>query len=179
MNNPTEDAISQAFQEAKSMGPLTTVLTHAGAEVQSFWIRGYIHEMQNALFAHMTVYSGPTESHVGTVAVQGGNPGRWDLESSWYALQSITQELADKTVEMFAPIPVLHMPMAARLCVQIMVDFRHISNQMPLGKEGATTNHDAAKFATLLTEHIKAVVLILQSPEPQKVFKQWQSRKFL
>lgn len=141
------------------------------------WLRTYVVEAKQAIDGHMELYAkGSVEGFTGT----GGNPGRWDKESSYGALQRIEDDLTRYTLDLISPIPFLSIPLHMRLCVRVMRDYLMLSTEMPLVREGSTTNHDAAQYVRLLTKTISTVATLL-SPiggDPLKVFAEWQKNRF-
>jgi len=153
--------------------PLKVRASQITSETQRFWILNYLSEANNALAAHMEVYQ------KGTVeGVEGGNPGRWSIDSAWGALQMITEQLAEQTVGLFQPLPTLQIPTRFKLIVRLIGDFHAISKLYPLVREGYSTNEDASKFAKALTQHLLFLTILLSHPKPQQVYNEWRKLQF-
>lgn len=151
-------------------------LLHPREEDVEFWFRTHVVESKNAIHAHMELYAKGEVQGIG-----GGNPGRWDKESSYGALQAIEDQLAEQILELTKPIGPLSVPLYLRLADRVVQGYLSVSRQMPLVKEGATTNNDAAKYAKLLTTYLQTLVNLL-SPTggaPLKLWDEWRNQRFL
>lgn len=150
-------------------------LIHPREEDVEFWLRTHVVEAKNAIMAHMEIFA------KGEVPGLNGVLSHQSKESSYYALQTIEDDLARYTLDLVRPIPALDMPLYLRLAARLLTAYLEVSKQMPLGKEGATTNHDAAKYAKLLTAYLSTLVALLSPSggDPLKLWQEWQKRKFL
>lgn len=120
-----------------------------------------IDELNNAIIAHQTLY--------------GGNPGQWDVESAWGALQTISTELAMQFCRDLEPHRQGYaMPAPQRYAYDAARWFIRYCVEHPLVRSGATTNHDAAKFAKVLTSFLKFLVQGIVHPEPGKLYNEWK-----
>ncbi len=154
-------------------GQLPTLL-FADNTTQQYWVRDFLHEAANALRAHLEVYAKFSSD------IQGGNPGRWDIESAWGALQTIVNELAARTLGLLLPVPRVHKDENVFLLQKVLADYLSLSKEIPLVKDGYTTNNDAAQYARVLTKMLETCTLLLSpgAPPPKQVYDRWRTNKF-
>lgn len=118
-----------------------------------------IDELNNALVAHRTLYA--------------GNPAGWDPESAWGALQTITAQLSMDFARKLEYAPPLAIPTCQKYADRAAKLFIMYCVEHPLVRAGATTNHDAEKFAKVLASYLAFLVKSVRHDNPKKLFDQW------
>lgn len=121
--------------------------------------RVLIDETNNAVHAHGTLYE--------------GNPGQWDPESAWGALQTICAEQAMLYLRKLDGQPPLVVPTCQKYAAKAAKRFIEYCLTFPLVRAGATTNNDAQAFARILVLYVKFLVQGIQHPQPAKLYDRW------
>lgn len=149
--------------------PPAPILKRPSATDVGYWLRVCLAEMKGGLDAHMELYAR------GSVpGVAGGNPGRWDADSSYGALQAVEDAQVAHFLEMVRPVSVLAMPLHLRRIADVLRAYLTCSRQMPLVREGAVSEHSKVAYVKLLIGTFTTVQAML-SPTGGDVGKLWNT----